>query len=93
MGVNIVNNMFGPHAPEGGSFTGYRYILVKGTAQAMVRLDESPDCTAAQKATLIAAAVTGQGAFNAAVASIFPNWIGGLSSSDLATMRTITLYA
>lgn len=93
MGVNVVNHFFGPHVPAGGTFTGYRYILAKGTVQSMLRFDESPDCTAAQKASLISAAVTSQGAFNSAVASVYPNWIGGLSGTDLENLRKVTLYA
>ena len=60
MGVNIVNNMFGPHVPAGGACTGYRFTLHQGDADTVVVYKESPDCTASERDEIVSAANVSQ---------------------------------
>lgn len=91
MGTLVVNNMFGPHVPAGGSCTGYRFILVQGTVNGVDRLDESPDCTASQRNQLVASAAASQSAFNAKLADVWPTWTGTLSSGDKVNLRACAM--
>ena len=91
MGVNVVNHMFGPHVPAGGTFTGYRFILHQGDADTVTVYKESPDCTDTERDEIIAAAKVSQSAFNAKIGNLWSTWSGTLSSGDRANMRACAL--
>lgn len=91
MGVNIVNNMFGPHVPAGGACTGYRFTLHQGDADTVVVYKESPDCTASERDEIVSAANVSQTAFNAKIGSVYGTWAGALSGADKVNLRTAAL--
>jgi hypothetical protein len=91
MGVNIVNNMFGPHVPAGGVCTGYRFTLHQGDDENVVVNKISPDCTKPERNEIIAAAVVSQSAFNAKIGSVYGTWAGALSGSEKEDLRTCAL--
>lgn len=91
MGVNIVNNMFGPHVPAGGACTGYRFTLHQGDDTTSVVNKISPDCTKPERNEIIAAAVVSQSAFNAKIGSVYGTWAGDLTGSQKEDLRTAAL--
>lgn len=91
MGVNIINHMFGPHVPAGGSCTGYRFTLHQGDANTVSVYNESPDCTATERDEIITSAGVSQTAFNTKIGNVFGTWAGTLSSGDKVNLRVCAL--